>query len=55
MRAKSRTYTFSQALYHQLVLRSEIEGERSSRSINISWTAPLSLDVTDVDPDQWRI
>ena len=34
-------------------LRSEIEGERNSTSINISWTAPFSLDVTDVDPDIW--
>ena len=34
-------------------LRREIEGERNLRSINISWTAPFSLDVTGVDPDIW--
>ena len=52
MRAKLRTYIhiLSGTLSSVGGLGSEIEGERS---INISWTAPFSLDVIGVDPDIW--
>ena len=57
----ARTFYARTSLHHILSgtlssvggLRREIEGERRSKSINISWTAPFSLDVTDVDPDIW--
>ena len=31
----------------------DLETNSSDSSITISWTAPFSLDVTDVDPDIW--
>ena len=31
----------------------DLETSGNSTSVTISWTAPFSLDVTDVDPDIW--
>ena len=31
----------------------DLETNSNASSINVSWTAPFSLDVTDVDPDTW--
>ena len=31
----------------------DLETKSNASSINVSWTAPFFLDVTDVDPDIW--
>ena len=36
-------------------LSSDIITSDNQRSLNISWTAPFSLDVTDSTPDVWYI
>ena len=48
-------YTYNNVCIHVglLAAPSNLETNSNASSITISWTAPFSLDVTDVDPDIW--
>lgn len=47
------TWNASLLIQDQLAAPSNMETNSNSSSITVSWTAPSSLDVTDVDPDIW--
>ena len=44
---------YSCNLTGQLASVGDLTIDNNAASINISWSAPFSLDVTDVDPDIW--